>query len=137
EAASNPLKDSGVPFLYTSGNHDWRFNDLTPSDALRRDAWPALAPLHGGEAAFSRRDVGGVRFIAIDDSNYQITSEQLEFARSSLAAGMPSVLMIHIPISLPTLREPTIDRWKAPILIGDPEWDRESRKNWGTRPDDA
>lgn len=136
EAASIPLQEAGTPFLYTSGNHDWRFNDLTPSDELRRDAWPQLALLHKGEAAFSRRDVGGVRFIAADDSNYQITAEQLEFFRSSLAPGMPSVLLIHIPISLPTLRAPTIERWNAPILIGDPDWNIQSRTEWGTRLDD-
>jgi hypothetical protein len=136
EAASTPLIQSGLKFMYTSGNHDWEFTGLTSSDALRRDCWPALEPLHGGQAAFSRCDIGGVRFMAIDDSNYQINDEQLAFARAALADGLPTVLLIHIPISLATLRPATIERWAAPILIGDPDWNLESRTKWDTRYDD-
>jgi len=137
EAASAPLMAAKIPFVYTAGNHDWLFAGLTPSDTLRRDAWPALAPFHRGDAAYSKRDIHGVRFIAVDNSNYQVNGEQLEFARANLAEGMPSVLLIHIPISLPTLRAPTIECWKAPILTGDPDWKPESRTQWHTRADEV
>jgi hypothetical protein len=53
-----------------------------------------------------------------------------------LAQGLPVVLLLHVPVSLPTLRGPTIEVWKAPILIGDPDWSIESRQEWETRSDD-
>ncbi|MCZ6680728.1 MAG: hypothetical protein O7E52_26155, partial [Candidatus Poribacteria bacterium] len=36
---------------------------------------------------------------------------------------------------LPTLRSAAIERWKAPILIGDPDWELESRNRWGAGED--
>lgn len=136
ETAAKALAETGVPWMYTSGNHDWNFKGAPMTDDERRARWPLLEGLHCGGAACSVRDAGGVRFLAFDDSNYQINEEQLAFARKNLAAGLPTVVLIHIPISLATLRAPTIARWKAPILIGDPDWELSSRLDWGTRPDD-
>ncbi|HET7559795.1 MAG TPA: metallophosphoesterase [Limnochordia bacterium] len=137
EFAAAEVARAGVPALYTSGNHDWHFPGLAGRAELRRAWWPAMAPLHLGQAAHSRREVGGLLFVAIDDSTYQIETDQLEFFKQSLALGLPTVLLTHIPLSLPTLREGTIARWKAPILIGDPHWDEASRDRWGTGPDTA
>ncbi len=133
ESASASLARAGMPALYTPGNHDWLFSGLEGTDARRLEFYPALAPLHGGAPSFAKRDIHGVRFIAIDDSNYQVNDEQFEFAHAALKDGMPSVFLIHIPISLPTLRPPTIARWNAPILLGDPHWDELSRKKWFAR----
>ena len=40
----------------------------------------------------SAYDVGEVRFLAIDNSDYQITAEQLEFYRDQVKTGKPLVL---------------------------------------------
>ena len=76
--------------------------------------------------------IGGIQFLLIDDSIYQVNKEQRAFVDTHLANGMPTVLLTHIPVSLPTLREPTLERFDAPILIADPEWGPESRDRWGT-----
>jgi len=134
---ASTLKASGIPWLYTAGNHDWNFGNGYCSDELRQQWWPALQALHDGEPAASARVVNGLNFIAIDDSNYQITAEQLAFTKQQLGKGLPSVLLVHIPLSLPTLRPPTVARWNSPILIGDPDWSPEPRTKWGTHADDA
>ena len=125
------LAANGTEFLYTAGNHDW----LPPEDyedkdseAVRTKWWPALQRLHGGEPACTLRDIGGVRFLAVDDSIYQVTEEQLEFTRSSLAAGLPTVVLTHIPLSIATLRYPTIEVMGQAILLGDPGWELASRQ---------
>ena len=84
-----------------------------------------LDPLTAGRASHEARDIGGIRFLAVDNSTYQISQEQLEFAAEQLAAGLPTVLLIHIPLSVPTLRGPTIDKWETSLLMADPAGDPE------------
>ena len=67
-----------------------------------------------------------------DDSTYQVEEEQAAFVDTHLANGMPTVLLTHIPLSLPTLREPTLEHFENPILIADPDWAPEGRDRWGT-----
>ena len=126
------LEAAGTPFLYTAGNHDWLFpiesGNEVDMEALRSESWPVLQPLHAGEPSGAVRDIGGVRFLAIDDSTYQITEEQLEFTRQGLAAGLPTVVLTHIPLSIPTLRDPTIQALEQPILLADPGWSLEGRR---------
>ncbi len=119
-----------VPVLFTCGNHDWRFPGLSDEEAVREQWWPRLDPLHPGRAGCAACEVNGIQFLQVDDSTYQVDDEQLAWVRERLATGRPTVVLSHIPLSLPTLRAPTIDRWKAPILIGDPDWDQESRERW-------
>ena len=127
------LKATGAPFLYTAGNHDWLYptdeeEGFLDMEALRTRGWPVLEPLHGGAPAGDLCDIGGVRFLSIDNSTYQITAEQLEFTRESLAAGLPTVILTHIPLSIPTLRPPTIEMMAGSILLADPGWSMEERR---------
>ena len=126
------LEATGVPFLYTAGNHDWLYpaegDGMLDMEALRTMGWPVLEPLHGGAPAGAVRDIGGVRFLSIDNSTYQITAEQLEFTSMSLAAGLPTVILTHIPLSIPTLRPPTIEIMAGSILLADPGWSMEERR---------
>ena len=131
DSAVTALAANPAPFLYTAGNHDWLFPVATESvdmEALRAKWWPALEFLHAGEAAGAVRDIGGVRFLAVDNSTYQITAAQLKFTRTGLAAGLPTVILTHIPLSIATLRAPTIEVMGEPILLADPGWSPEARR---------
>ena len=135
ESVVKSIDKVGVPALYTSGNHDWHYPGVEGRGELREAWWDALAPLHHGHAAYARHEIGGIQFLLVDDSIYQVNEEQTAFVDTHLANGMPTVLLTHIPLSLPTLREPTLERFDAPILIADPEWGPESRDRWGTGED--
>ena len=41
-------------------------------------------------------NIKGIRFLAIDNSNYQINEEQLAFLEKHIASGIPLVLLVHI-----------------------------------------
>jgi predicted MPP superfamily phosphohydrolase len=123
ERASAGLTGTGLEFMYTSGNHDWLFSGVENVAGLREQNWPLLDTLTGGRASHEARDIGGIRFVAVDNSIYQVSEAQLEFVVEQLSAGLPTVLLTHIPISLPTLRGPTIQKWETPLLMADPAGD--------------
>lgn len=137
ESALNGISKVDVPALYTAGNHDWWYPHFKEREDYRTTWWPMLDPLTKGQASHACYEVGGIQFLLVDDSTYQISEEQLAFVQEKLKTGLPTVLLTHIPISLPTLRDRTIERWNDPILIGDPHWPVERRERWRTGADVA
>ena len=132
ETVAKSIDKVDVPTLYTSGNHDWHYPGVEGREELREVWWEALTPLHHGQAAYAQHEIGGIQFLLVDDSTYQVEEEQTAFVNTHLANGMPTVLLTHIPLSLPTLREPTLEHFENPILIADPDWAPEGRDQWGT-----
>ncbi len=136
EYARQLVDASGLPALYTAGNHDWHFLSRDPTPATRREFLAPLAPLHGGRPDFAEHKIGDLLFVAVDNSTYQIDAEQLENTRRALAQNLPTVLLIHIPLSLPTLRAPTIEHKNGnPVLMADPDWPLAKRREYGTGAD--
>ena len=135
------LTASGIPFVYTAGNHDWHYEGMDGSaDGLRRE-WSEnrLKPLYeGGNALYSSRLFGGINIVTIDNSTYQVNDEQLEFYRQQQKRPEFIALFMHIPMYMPTMG----------ICCGHPQWgydtDRgyeiERRQRWsknGNQPSTA
>ena len=113
------LDAAGVPWLYTSGNHDWHFEGMPGTEEELRAKYEKeiLAPMYPDVAnplCFTRV-VKGVRFVAIDDSTHEILPEQLDYWRKEVSIGQPLVLVMHIPLYIPgyTVNEGS---------VGHPEW---------------
>ena len=124
------LKELDVPTMYTCGNHDVHFTN-EPVNHERRQAWlPRLKPLHGDSAEYEAREIGDIRFVSLDSFDHQISPTQLAFFQRQIADQIPVVVLTHVPISLPTLRDPTIEAMGAPTLLGDPDWSTPSRQEW-------
>jgi len=121
----------GLEYLYTLGNHDWFFPYLQWNEATRREYYPRFNPFTGGNPACQAREVGGVRLVALDNSTYQVSAAQVDFLREQLRAGQPCVLLVHIPLYIPSLAPAVMARWKAPIMMGAEEgWTEETRAKW-------
>jgi len=98
------LKDTGIPYIYTAGNHDWHYEGMEGTLESLRDTWieRRLLPLYqGNHPLMAAYDIKGIRFLAIDNSTYQINEEQLAFFTDQVASGMPLVLLVHIPLYAP------------------------------------
>lgn len=98
------LASTGLAYQYTAGNHDWHYEGMVGSAAELRAYWSRerLAPLHQGkDPLMSVREVGGVRIVMLDNSDYEILPEQLEFFRKEVRTGKPLLLMVHIPLYAP------------------------------------
>lgn len=96
---------ASVECVYVAGNHDWHYEGEPGIDFTQRDKWVTsnLKPLYAdtdNPMCFSRT-VGGVNFVMIDNSLFEITEEQLEFFTGEIAKGMPVILSMHIPLYLP------------------------------------
>ena len=111
-----------MPCLFTSGNHDWLLPGVEDEDGLLREAWwDRLEPLHKGSPSHCSREVGGIEFVCVDNSTFRVNEEQLAFVQACLGKQLPTVLLYHIPISLPTLRDDSI-RSVGDNLMADPDW---------------
>ena len=95
------LDESGLDWMYISGNHDWHYEGLPGTEMALRAEWTKkrLAPLYqGADPMMASRVVKGIRFVFIDNSLYEILPEQLAFWRQEAAKGEPVALMMHIPL---------------------------------------
>ncbi|WP_341225368.1 metallophosphoesterase [uncultured Arcticibacterium sp.] len=104
EWVQSKLKATGIPYIYTAGNHDWHYEGMEGSLETIRDTWigKRLLPLYQGKnPLMASHDIKGVRFLTIDNSTYQISKEQLQFFRKQVATGIPLVLLVHIPMYTP------------------------------------
>ena len=95
------LTDTGIPFAYVAGNHDWHYEGMPGSSEQLRETW-ANKRLHklyqGNNALFANYDLNGIRFVCIDNSTYEILPEQLEFFKSQVKSDIPIILLMHIPL---------------------------------------
>jgi len=69
-----------------------------------RDTWieKRLLPLYqGNKPLMAAYDIKGIRFLAIDNSTYEISEEQLAFFTEQVDSGIPLVLLVHIPMYAP------------------------------------
>ncbi len=76
------LKATDIPYIYIAGNHDWRYEGMEGSSERLRQTWinNRLLPLYGGiTTLYSSRVIGGINFVAIDNSIYQVNEDQLHF----------------------------------------------------------
>ncbi len=133
DLVADELAATGLPYLYTLGNHDWHVPHLQWSDETRARYYPRFHGLTAGNPAYQACDVGGVRLVAIDNSTYQVSSDQLAFLQAQLASGQPCLLCMHIPLYVPSLAPAVLTTWQAPIMLAAEGWTAETRAAWRVR----
>lgn len=114
-----------TPWLYVAGNHDWHYEGMDGTLEELRAEWieRRLKPMYQGKhPLMAAYDIQGVRFLAIDNSHYEILPEQLEFFRAEVGRGQPLVLLIHIPLFAPGR--------SMGFGCGNPEWSSASDRNF-------
>lgn len=119
------VSNSGIPFLYIAGNHDWHYEGMEGSRNELRDTWTKkrLTPLYQGkDPLMASYEINGINILAIDNSTYEILPEQLEFFRNHSKGDAPIVLMMHIPMYAPG----------RPLVYGcgNPSWGAESDRSY-------
>jgi len=105
--------DAGYGF--SVGNHEWAIQAI-PSD---RDYWLSRFSVWTPQPMdwFYRR-INGVNLLFLDDSDYQITEDQLKRTKALLDTGRPCIMFVHIPIIEDSLVPHVIKKWGRPICLG-------------------
>lgn len=104
EWALQKLNETGIPFAYVAGNHDWHFEGMKGSSQQLRETWTEkqLKPMYQGKnPLFASYDFNGLRFVCFDNSTYEILPEQLGFFKKQVKSGIPLILLMHIPLYVP------------------------------------
>lgn len=104
EWVTSKLRETGIPFMYTSGNHDWHYEGMPGNMESLRSEWieKRLLPMYQGEnPLMTSRLVKGIKIVTIDNSYYEILPEQLQFMKLALEQEPPVVLITHIPMYMP------------------------------------
>jgi len=104
EWVRSKLDNTDIPYIYVAGNHDWHYEGMKGNLESLRKTWTEkrLRPLYQGKnPLMSAHDIKGIRFIAIDNSTYQISDEQLTFYSNQISTTLPVVLLVHIPMYAP------------------------------------
>jgi len=125
---SKSVQKTRIPSIYVAGNHDWHYEGMEGSGAMLRQTWinKSLLPLYVGKnPLYSSYNIGGINFVTIDNSTYQVNEEQLRFYKKQAKLDIPIVLLMHIPLYLPK------DVEKENIsTCGDPRWGWDMDKNY-------
>lgn len=98
------MKESGLKWIYTAGNHDWHYEGEQGDAAVLRDKWEQsnLKKLYQGQhPLYSSTVLHGINFVLIDNSTNEVTKEQLDFMQEQIEKGLPIILSMHIPLYLP------------------------------------
>ena len=120
------LEKSGIDYLYTAGNHDWHYEGMPGTAVELREKWIAetLLPLYQDNDPLNYAvKYAGINFVAIDNSTYQVNTEQLDFFRNEIGKNLPTVLLCHIPIHTKS----TGDRVST---CGNPSWGYNVDRNY-------
>lgn len=119
------LDTVAIPCYYTSGNHDWHYEGMEGSSESLRETWRGerLMSLFGDNDPDAYAvEVGDVRLLLVDDSNYKITPEQRDAVAAEVKSGKPFILLHHIPLYAPSR--------SVSFGIGHPDWSAATDKNY-------
>ena len=125
EWVNSKLEATGIPYIYVAGNHDWHYEGMSGKLDTLRDTWidnRLLSLYQGNNPLMAAYDIKGIRFLAIDNSTYEINDEQLAFFSEHAASGMPLVLLVHIPMYAPGKG--------ISFGCGNPNWNSSTDRNY-------
>lgn len=127
-----------TPYIYCAGNHDWFPEGANAGQRELQLQWrrTALQPLYEGSATWSGPTaghydfgavvLGGILLLTIDNSRYQVTEEQVAFFRGQLLRWLPTILILHVPLSVKEQLRP----FQGFALCGDPAWGEATDRSW-------
>jgi predicted MPP superfamily phosphohydrolase len=96
---------AGKDYLFCAGNHEFCPQVGTPDSFSRKEEiLDEIQTCFRGNMVFESRIVGGVNVIAIDNSYFTWTEEQLSLLKAEVARGLPCILFCHTPLTNPHMR---------------------------------
>lgn len=103
------IRSASTEVLYVCGNHEGADYYKEVEDI--RYCYPDYADLMKNSPAFWVRDFGELLVVGVDNGDREIRKEQLEMLEEQFGKGKPILLMMHIPMYIPSLEAPVREKW--------------------------
>lgn len=110
------LPKQSIEYLYVPGNHEG--GSYTSHIPDIRACYPLYAAVMQNDPAFWVRDFGAFLVVGVDDSDRNITDEQLCKMQRVTEDGRPILLLLHIPLCTPANREQIMQVWGPSFMLG-------------------
>ncbi|MBQ8207215.1 MAG: metallophosphoesterase [Clostridia bacterium] len=109
--------------FFAAGNHEFSLyvGEAKEDAAYRAQSLDRVQAAFGNDIRFDSRIIGGVNFVAIDNSYYLFEEFQLEGLEREAAKGFPIVILVHNPIYEETLYEHRMSQGECAYLVAVPE----------------
>lgn len=122
------VKESSVPSTFVLGNHDWTYSADYQSAAQRGENIPKFQAIfdkyyeNGDEDLWDDYidvyDYEDFVIVSVDNSNEQIPNGAQSTLEYYAKQGKPVILLLHIPISVPTMAADVSAMWGRDICLG-------------------
>ncbi len=91
---------NSVDIFMSAGNHEFShyLGEAKEDAAYRNISLERVQKIFKNDIRCSSRIIGGVNFVAIDNSYYLFEKEQLDFLKKETEKEYPVVLCVHIPL---------------------------------------
>ena len=89
-----------VDCFMVAGNHEFSLyvGEAKEDDAYRNQSLSKIQSAFKNNIRCSSRIIGGVNFIAVDNSYYLIDKKQLDFIKTETEKDYPAILLVHTPL---------------------------------------
>lgn len=91
---------NSVDIFMSAGNHEFShyLGEAKEDAAYRNRSLPRVQKIFKNNIRCSSRIIGGVNFVAIDNSYYLFEEEQLDFLKKQTEKEYPVILCVHVPL---------------------------------------
>ena len=106
-----------------AGNHEFSLyvGEAIEDAAYRNQSLDKVQAVYKNDIRAFSKKISGVKFIFLDDGYYEIDEGQLEFLKAELAAGLPTVILMHTPMYEPELYDIERKHHDSGYLLGVPD----------------
>ena len=106
-----------------AGNHEFSqyVGEAIEDAAYRNQSLDKVQAVYKNNIRAYARKINGVNFIFLDDGYYKIDEGQLDFLKSELATGLPTVVLMHTPLYEPDLYAIERKHHDSGYLLGVPD----------------
>lgn len=123
ETAEELLSD--MDYFMAAGNHEFSLyvGEAFEDKAYKMMSYALVEKYFRNDLYFASRIMGGINFVAVDNSYYLFEKRQLECLKAEVRRGVPIALMLHTPIHTNELYSFMTEERKYPCayLAGTPE----------------
>lgn len=117
EFVKSELEKTGVPWVYSMGNHDFEYGSEYFSAKAYEEYLPRLSVVSKAENGWQALEYDDLIVFMTDDASNKISAAALEALKEYGAKGKPIVLANHVPLEPQTedktLWEKSIEVWRA------------------------